>query len=79
MSPQEQDPLSLRRLLEPAPHDLLMMRPASPLVNSVMNERPALLEVNDVVAPPHLLSSTRGKRSHLAGSVGGDTQARFRE
>ena len=31
MSPQEKDPLSLKRLLVPAPSDLLLMQPASPL------------------------------------------------
>ena len=44
MNPRERDPLSLKRLLVPAPHDLLAMRPASPLVNSVKNEGPELLE-----------------------------------
>jgi putative SOS response-associated peptidase YedK len=39
------DPLSLKRVLAPAPADLLVMRPASLLVNSVKNEGPALLEV----------------------------------
>ncbi len=45
MNPRERDPLSLKRLLVPAPSDLLSVRPASPLVNSVKNEGPALLEV----------------------------------
>jgi putative SOS response-associated peptidase YedK len=45
MNPREQDPLSMRRLLVPASSDLLSVRPASPLVNSVKNEGPALLEV----------------------------------
>jgi putative SOS response-associated peptidase YedK len=45
MNPREQDPLSLKRLLVPAPADLLEMRPASPLVNSVKNEGRALLEL----------------------------------
>jgi len=40
----ERDPLSLRRLLVPAPGDVLVMRPASPLANSVKNEGPALLD-----------------------------------
>ena len=44
MNPQEKDPLSLKRLLVPVPSDLLFMQPASPLVNSVKNEGPALLE-----------------------------------
>jgi hypothetical protein len=44
MNPREQDPLSLKRLLVPAPADLLEIRPASPLVNSVKNEGRALLE-----------------------------------
>ncbi len=45
MNPREPDPLSLKRLLVPASSDLLSVRPASPLVNSVKNEGPALLEV----------------------------------
>jgi len=44
MNPRERAPLSLKRLLVPAPADLLVMRPASPLVNSVKNDSPALLE-----------------------------------
>jgi putative SOS response-associated peptidase YedK len=44
MNSCEPDPLSLKRLLLPAPDDLLMVRPASPLVNSVKNEGPQLLE-----------------------------------
>src|ERR1700719_1210315 len=38
------DPRSLKRLLAPAADYLLEMRPASPLVNSVKNEGPDLLE-----------------------------------
>ena len=34
----------LKRLLVPASNDLLVVRPASPLVNSVKNEGPELLE-----------------------------------
>jgi len=45
MNPREQDPLSLKRLLVPASPDLLSVRPASPLVNSVKNDGPALLDV----------------------------------
>ena len=45
MNLRAQDPLSLKRLLVPAPADLLEMRPASPLVNSVKNEGRALLEI----------------------------------
>ncbi len=44
MNPLERDPLSLKRLLAPAPTDLLLMRAASPLVNSVKNDGPELLE-----------------------------------
>jgi putative SOS response-associated peptidase YedK len=51
MNPQERDPLSLKRLLVPAPHDLLIMLPASPLVNSVKNEGPALLEFGAAATP----------------------------
>jgi putative SOS response-associated peptidase YedK len=43
MNPKEENPLSLKRLLVPAPLDLLVMQPASPLVNSVKNDRPELL------------------------------------
>jgi hypothetical protein len=38
MNPREENPLSLERLLVPAPSELLMMQPASPLANSVKNE-----------------------------------------
>jgi hypothetical protein len=41
---RESDPLSLKRLLGPVPDDSLVVGPASPLVNSVKNEGPALLE-----------------------------------
>jgi len=48
MNPREQDPLLLKRLLVPASSDMLSIRPASPLVNSVKNEGPALLEVKQL-------------------------------
>jgi putative SOS response-associated peptidase YedK len=41
---REPNPISLKRLLVLAPEDFLMVRPASPLVNSVKNEGPELLE-----------------------------------
>jgi putative SOS response-associated peptidase YedK len=44
MNSRERDPLSLKRLLVPAPADLLVMRPASPLVNSVKNDSRDLLD-----------------------------------
>jgi hypothetical protein len=44
MTLRESDPLSLKRLLVPAPDDSLVVGPASPLVNSVKNEGLALLE-----------------------------------
>ena len=44
MNARERNPLLLKRLLVPAPADLLVMRRASLLVNSVKNEGPALLE-----------------------------------
>ena len=44
MNWREPEPLSLKRLLVPAPDNLLVVRPASPLVNSVKNEGPGLLE-----------------------------------
>jgi putative SOS response-associated peptidase YedK len=43
MNPREADPLSLKRLLVPAPDDLLTMQPASPLANNANNEGPELL------------------------------------
>jgi putative SOS response-associated peptidase YedK len=43
MNPREPNPLSLKRLLIPAPDDLLRMRPASSLVNNVKNDGPELL------------------------------------
>jgi len=44
MNPREPDPLTLKRLLVSAADDLLVMRPASPLVNNVKNDGPELLE-----------------------------------
>jgi putative SOS response-associated peptidase YedK len=43
MNPREQNPLSLKRLLIPAPDDLLLVQPASSLVNNTKNEGPELL------------------------------------
>jgi putative SOS response-associated peptidase YedK len=43
MNPSEEAPLSLKPLLIPAPEALLVVQPASPLVNSVKNEGPELL------------------------------------
>jgi putative SOS response-associated peptidase YedK len=43
MNPGEPNPLSLKRLLVPAPADLLAMRRVSSLVNSVKNDSSALL------------------------------------
>src|ERR1700751_2561320 len=43
MTPCEKAPLSLKRLLVPTAEDLLVVQPASPLVNSVRNEGPQLL------------------------------------
>jgi len=54
MNPQERAPQSLKRLLVPAPADLLLVRPVSSLVNSVKNEGPALLE-NQPEFTPRLL------------------------
>ena len=45
MNPRARDPLSLKRLLVPASADLLAICPASPLVNSVKNEGPTLLQI----------------------------------
>ena len=55
MNPREEDPLSLERLLVPAPDDLLLMQPASPLVNSVKNEGPELLQKQHVPETLRLL------------------------
>ncbi len=44
MNPREKNPLSLKRLLVPAPSDLLVMQPASSLANSVKNEGTTLLK-----------------------------------
>ena len=44
MNLREPNPLSLKRLLTPAPDNLLVIRPASPLVNSVKNKGSELLE-----------------------------------
>ena len=44
MNAREPDPRSLKRLLVPAPADLLDVRAASPLVNNANNEGPELLE-----------------------------------
>ena len=43
MNPIEADPLSLKRLLIPAPDNVLLAQPASPLANSVKNDSPELL------------------------------------
>ncbi len=43
INPHEANPLSLKRLLIPAPDDLLQVRPASSLVNNVKNEGPELM------------------------------------
>jgi putative SOS response-associated peptidase YedK len=43
MNPCEKAPLSLKRLLVPTAEHLLVVQPASPLVNSVRNEGPQLL------------------------------------
>jgi hypothetical protein len=43
MNPGEKAPLSLKCLLVPRVEDVLVVQPASPLVNSVWNEGPQLL------------------------------------
>lgn len=47
MNPREKEPLSLKRLLVPAPVDLLLMQPASTLANSVKNHGPELLRLGE--------------------------------
>ena len=59
MNSRETDPVSLKRLLVPATNELLAMRPASPLVNSLKNEGPTFLEFNEI-APLDSFGSTRG-------------------
>ena len=44
MNPREEHPLGLKRLLVPAPEDLLVTQRVSPLVNSVRNDGPGLLK-----------------------------------
>jgi putative SOS response-associated peptidase YedK len=44
MNPREAKPLALKRMLIPAPENLLDIRPASPLANSARNEGPQLLQ-----------------------------------
>jgi putative SOS response-associated peptidase YedK len=46
MNPREKEPLSLKRLLVPAPTDLLVTQPASLLANNVKNEGPELLQLD---------------------------------
>ena len=46
MNPREKEPLSLKRLLVPAPSDLLVTQPASLLANNVKNEGPELLQLD---------------------------------
>jgi putative SOS response-associated peptidase YedK len=46
MNPRESDPPALKRLLAPAPEDLLVIQPASPLVNNVRNDGPELLKAS---------------------------------
>jgi putative SOS response-associated peptidase YedK len=43
INPREPNPIALKRLLIPAPDDLLQMKPASTLVNNARNEGPELL------------------------------------
>lgn len=47
MNPREPQPSSLKRLLVPAPKDLLAITTASPLANSVKNDGPELLQPDD--------------------------------
>jgi len=44
MDPRAPDPLVLKRLLVPAPADLLIATPVSPKINNVRNDSPELLE-----------------------------------
>jgi putative SOS response-associated peptidase YedK len=47
MNPREKNSLSLKRLLVPAPSELLVMTPASPFANSVKNEGSELLQTDE--------------------------------
>ncbi len=44
MDPRAPDPLALKRLLVPAPADLLIATAVSPKINDVHNDSPELLE-----------------------------------
>jgi len=44
MNPRDEQPLDLKRLLVPAPDDLLVTQKASPLVNYVRNDGPELVK-----------------------------------
>ena len=46
MNPHEKNPLAVKSLLVTAPPEVLVMTPASPLVNSVRNEGPELFQVD---------------------------------
>jgi putative SOS response-associated peptidase YedK len=48
MNPGKKSPLSLKRLLKSAPESLLVIQPASPLVNSVKNDGAELLASSGV-------------------------------
>ena len=45
MNPNETEPKNLKSVLTPAPKERLVITSASPLVNSVKNDGPELLDV----------------------------------
>jgi putative SOS response-associated peptidase YedK len=46
MNPNETNPQRLKSILAPAPEEMLLITPASPLVNSVKNDGPELLDAD---------------------------------
>ncbi len=72
MNPRKKNLLSLKRLLVPAPSDLLVMQPASPLANSVKNEDTTLLKAQRRCSKPRTRPQTHARCSrHLlvAGTI----------
>ena len=65
MDPRTPDPHALKRLLVPAPSDLMIATPVSPDVNSVDNDSPDLLQPAGQMS----LSLRSGRRSARAARV----------
>jgi len=75
MNPKEENPLSLKRLLVPAPAEFLAMQPASPLVNSVKNDRPERQPGRPVCKWVCQPIETRQRRPDLRGLPQASAQA----